>query len=264
MKRLILILLSIGIYTYSQAAVETAKPNAKSDDWGAANANSTTFGGAWLSAPDSTGQPFGIGKTGSFFYAYAVRFPSIDIPQGSTIDSAELWVKSGVGTCASSLCDTAHVKLRAAIYDADDGVQIIDTGGFRLRFASRATANGTIDTADLQSTDWNLGTYYRMPFNQLDSVIQNNISRAGWTSGNSITLFVVASANCPDSSRTVRNYDYPTAGTSYDSLWISYSAAAGGGGGATPNTVVRDAIIRTSQVRAPERMFYRPKENWKW
>lgn len=260
MKRLILILLSIGIYTYSQAAVETARPATTSDDYLGLNNNFTTFGGGWLAGTDSTYPGAGVtgyvGVSGSYGYTRAILFKGVDIPQGATIDSAEWWVKSGCVSCT----DTA--ELRAAVYDADAGVQVVDTAGFRAAWAARSTTSGAIDTAYLATTvSWPLGSYVRLPFNKLDAVVQVAISRSGWASGNNLLLFCVPTAASPANRRATRMIDYSA--STYDSLWISYTAGGGGSPSATPNVVVRTATLRTTTLRAPEKMFYR-KENWRW
>lgn len=261
MKKILLALLLFAPSVWS--AVETARPLSTSDDWGGALNANVSYNGAWLTYTDSTypgaGQASYIGWDGSArAYAHAVRFPSIDIPQGSTIDSAELWVRSGCNACTDSM------RLLISIYDADDGFQVVDTDDFRSKFASRATGSGDLDTAYLSTTtSWALGTYVRIPSNKLDLVIQNNISRAGWTSGNSITLFVTAlDMTASTLRRATREYSY-SSGSTYDSLWISYTASGGGSPSATPNVVIRTATLHTTTLRSPEKLFRR-EETWKW
>lgn len=261
MKKILTFLLVSTIWSGAWAAVEVSKPLTTSDDYLGLNNNLSTFGGAWLAGTDSTYPGAGVtgyvGMTGAYGYTRAIRFPGIDIPQGSTIDSVEWWVKSGCNAC------TDTVELRGGVYNADNGIQVTDTAGFRTAWAARATSTGSIDTGYLRTTtSWALGAYVQLPLYQMDSVVQVAISRAGWTSGNALTLFCVPTAASPANRRATRLIDYSA--STYDSLWISYTAASGGGGGGTPNTVIRSAVIRTTTIRAPERMFYRPKENWKW
>lgn len=260
----ILTVFALICITKVQAATATSKPASTSDDWGGAlNLNSSTYAGAWLAAVDSTvggaGQVSYYGWDGSSrFYAKSTRFPSLSIPQGATIDSAEWWVKVGCSACTDS------VMLIASILDADDGFQVVDTDDFRLKFASKATGSGDIDTAYIPvGTAQSIGAYYRVPFNKLDMVIQNNISRAGWASGNSVTLFLTSVGGSAGAAakKGTREYSY-SSGTTYDSLWVSYTVGGGGGGG-TPNTIVRSATVRSVILRAPEKMFYR-RETWKW
>lgn len=263
MKKILLALLLFAPSVWS--AVATSKAGAKSDDWIGLNNNVTTYAGSWLTGPDSTTAGSFFGKSGgSFYYAHAIRFPNLSIAQGSTIDSAEYWVKNSTNGCGSAgSCNSAQIKIRIALYNADNGVQVVDTAGFRAAWAARATSTGSIDTCTVTATWSTLNGYYRVPFNKLDSVIQTAISRAGWASGNAITLMVTPTSDCVDSARGIRNYDSPTSGSFYDSLWVSYTAGGGGSPSATPNVVVRTATLRTTTLRAPEKMFYR-KENWRW
>jgi hypothetical protein len=249
------------LFTYPVwGAVETSKPASTSDDYLGLNNNLTTFGGTWLGGTDSTYPGAGIagyvGMSGGYSYTRAIRFPSIDIPQGATIDSVEWWVRSGCNAC------TDTIELRGAVYDADNGIQVTDTAGFRTAWASRATSTGSIDTGYLGTvTSWGLGSYVRLPLYQMDSAVQVAISRGGWTSGNALTLFCVATAASPQNRRATRMIDYSA--STYDSLWISYSTTPGGGGGATPNTVIRGATVRSVILRAPDKLF-RHEETWKW
>lgn len=262
MKKILLALLLFAPSVWS--AVVTSKPASTSDDWsGALNANAS-YNGAWLAATDSTGPGAGqasyIGWDGTRYYARAVRFPNISIPQGSTIDSAEYWVRVGCVGCTDSLI------LTASIYNADNAsTQIVDTAGFRAGFGSRATSTGSIDTGFVgTATSWSLGTYVRLPFNKLDSVIQTITNRSGWTSGNAMMLFVCSRGGTLTSTlrRATREYSY-SSGSTYDSLWISYTAGGGGSPSATPNVVIRTATLHTTTLRSPEKLFRR-EETWKW
>ncbi len=257
MKRIIYLAIYLAIMAGSAwGTVETGKPSASSDDWnGAANANAT-FTGAWLGGanPDSTTQLLYLGMTGAWFYAKSTRFTAIDIPQGSTIDSVEYWVKSGANSSDSFI-------VAIAAYDADNGVQVVDTSGFRSAWASATTAR---DTAWISTTtSWVAGTKYKLPYAHTKTVLQEIIDRAGWTSGNNITMMTIGVSGSP-SNRATRGMDFPTAGTSYDSLWISYTAGGGGSPSATPNVVIRSATLHTTTLRAPEKLFYRQKDNWRW
>lgn len=254
------------IYAGSASATDVGYVvNASSNDFSGVNTNRTTYGGTWLTAYDSiyptSGNVGNFGAAGGGFYmARSARFTLVSIPQGSTIDSVEYWVTNGSSGCATALlCNTAHIKVRAFAYNADNAGQIVDTSGFRTAWAAKTTA---ADTAEItNATTWtSLGTRYLVPYPRLKNVVQEVVNRAGWASNNALTILMGVTGDSPDSARAFRNYDSHTKG---DSIWIRYSAASGGGGGATPNTVLRGVTVRGSIIRAPEKMFRR-EESWKW
>lgn len=223
MKIFLIVITLVVLICPVHAATIGTKPASTSDDWGGENAE-VTYNGAWLVAADSTypgaGQATLLGWDGSWgSYAHSTTF-ALAIPQGSTIDSAEYLVRSGCNACTDSL------RLLASILDADIGVQIVDTAGFRLRFSQRAVGILDLDTGYLSTaTPWALAAYVRLPFNKLKGVIQNAVSRAGY--GGSVTIFITdLDQNASTLSRATRSFSY-SSGTTYDSLWVQYTAPTG-------------------------------------
>lgn len=120
--------------------------------------------GASLAVGDNGGT-----KTGSF-----MRFLNVTIPQGATITSAVLSLTADLLTGAIGNVDT---KVRAVA--ADNAVAPTDTTTYNALVRTTASVN-------FDPTSWDLGTNYNSP--DIATVVQEVISRAGWVSGNALTI----------------------------------------------------------------------------
>jgi hypothetical protein len=130
-------------------------------------------------------------SSSSFRYHGGVRFPGINVPQGSTINRATL---SGyVRTDGQDINCTVYGHDTDNAQDFQTNQHVIDTG-FRPRTSNSAPWILENASAGWQSID-------------VSAVVQQLINRGTWTSGNAIALLLIGNS---DSYKTVsfRSYDY--------------------------------------------------------
>jgi hypothetical protein len=147
---------------------------------------------------------------------FAACFTSIPVPQGSTIDSADLTyysVISGVGSCIAKI--HSEPADNPAAYPADSAT-------FLIRYGSR-TGSG-IDWNPVPN--WGVGQWKVSP--DIASEVQALTDRAGWASGQNMSFFTHDDAGAStNSSRSVEPVD--RAGNSnHAKLNISYTEASSG------------------------------------
>lgn len=139
----------------------------------------------------------------------ATRFTNVTIPAGSTVTAATYSVY--VYTTSN---DSPDVDVFAD--DADNSAQPTTT-------ASDLT-NRTETTAKVTWTATNIGTGWKSP-GDVAAVVQEVIDRAGWASGNAITILLDARTTSNDFR--FRCYENDT--TLAAKLDITYTPPAGGG-----------------------------------
>ena len=128
--------------------------------------NTGIFGNDFIYAGDYS--------TSYYDYYSVLRFLSVAIPQGATIDSAYLHLRAE-GTNGSA---TFYTKIKGE--DVDDSAAL----------STQANADGrdrTSASVDWDLAAWNTATWYTSP--DIKSIIQEIVDRAGWSSGNDLTLF---------------------------------------------------------------------------
>lgn len=139
----------------------------------------------------------------------AARFTGATIPPGSTIDSATLSLY-----IHSATYDDTDVTF--FLDDADNSAALTTTAN---DFSSRAAT-----TANVVWTATAVGTGWKSP-GSLTAVVQEVVSRAGWASGNALT--VLMDARTVSNNFRFRSYEYdPTLAAKLD---ITYTPPAGGG-----------------------------------
>lgn len=160
--------------------------------------------GAWVGAVS----PIRIGKGNGYTFHLGFRFTTLAIDQGATINSATLKLNyefsqygGGGGTLYGSAVDNAAQW----------------SGSVKPSNRTKTTASATFarhTTSGIKSFT-------------VTSIVQEIINRAGWASGNSISLFALQTET---TDRQTRFEDFSGAGTDEAQLEIDYTAGGGGGG----------------------------------
>jgi len=121
------------------------------------------------------------------------RFTSVNIPQGSTINSAYLRLKGRL------VQGTADTKIEGE--DTDNAATFVDRADWDAR------VHTTASVAWHGITGWSDGTWYDSP--DIKAVIQEIINRPGWSSGNALVLFWMddGSVHGEDNFAIAYNYD---------------------------------------------------------
>ena len=178
-------------------AVEVVQsPQASTDDCyeNDANAGLNCTGPNWVESGGTA-----AGRRNS-----AVRFPSINVPQGTTIDSAVLSMKTDA---------TGAQKIWGQIFgnDVDNAGPLGDVTGL-----ARTTANTFWQTGNLSSN-----TRYT---HTVTTQVQEIINREGWVSGNAIAIILKGDSG---SNYNAFMYSWDTSSTSADDpiLTINFTVA---------------------------------------
>jgi hypothetical protein len=135
----------------------------------------------------------------------AARFNNVTVPVGATITSATLSLATGA--------KTGDINLDVLAEDVDDS-PALGTGTNELSNKTLTTAT-VLWTGTAASTD----TYNDSP--DISSVIQEIVDRAGWTSGNDITIVITSNTG---NTTQLRAQDY--SGSVPPQLEIVYTAAS--------------------------------------
>lgn len=139
-----------------------------------------------------------------------IRFPNVDIPKGSIIESAALNV------CATNDNATTVVNFQIYACDYDNAVAPTDVASFD------ALVKGT-------EVDWNnvpaftANTWYTSP--DISSLVQAIVNRSGWASGNALMLKIEGLSVGTDVRRIISNYGNYTYPNTEPQLVITYSEA---------------------------------------
>lgn len=144
------------------------------------------------------------------YFAYlhpAWRFQGVNVPVGATIDLANLIINA-----RSSTFSGGGGKLYG--YDTDSAAALSNT--VKPTLMAKTTAFTTVS----QSTATGLRTY------NVTSLVAEIVARAGWASGNNMTIFGIGTTG--GYNRT-RFEDYADGGTDEAQLEIDYTVAGSGG-----------------------------------
>lgn len=130
---------------------------------------------------------FWIG-TGATTSHTGIRFPSVTIPQGATINHARL-----EGSPASNIWSNLVYNLHAE--NSDNSPPFSSAS----RPSSRAPSANF--TAFAEDSNWLMGNYYDL--GAVDRLVQGIVNRAGWASGNALSF--IARGNTPWSRKHLMN-----------------------------------------------------------
>jgi hypothetical protein len=131
----------------------------------------------------------------------ALRFQTIDIPQGATIDSATLTLKR-ISTSGSPTIN---------IYGSDVDNAPAWGSGNRVKDITKTAAFTVLDTANATSA------------NDVTAIIQELVDRPGWASGNDISFGFFQ----PSTGGNWKGYSFEKGGADIPTLDITYTAGGG-------------------------------------
>lgn len=175
-----------------------------------------------------------MGDIGGTGYNGGYRFTNVTVPQGATIDGAKLTFQAqnnfGVTTC----------RLRVFGVDADDYDGFSDSAGDRPRDVTVTTAY-----VDWTAATWTSGSNYDTP--DIKAVVQEIVDRAGWASGNDMSIVIKNNGSDANARRGAKSYENSTSDCAL--LTITYSTASGPANLKTYNTNAA-ANIKTINTNA--------------
>jgi type IV pilus assembly protein PilY1 len=128
----------------------------------------------------------------TYGYDAFLRFTSVTIPPGSTIDTAVLKVACAIASSATTM--------RLKVYACDEDNAAAPTDAAEAVADPRTTAGVDWDV----SGSWSLNTWYDSP--DISAVIQEVVDRGGWSSGNALMLLVDNDGSDLNALREI--YDY--------------------------------------------------------
>lgn len=152
-----------------------------------------------------------IGNVTDAWYLSALRFLSVPVPQGATIESAKI-------TLCAHADETSSVNFRIAGEDVDDAATFGSGHQPYAVYGAKTTANVVWTPGN-----WTAGSWYESP--DIKTIIQELVDRAGWASGADMAFVLYASSNAETAYRRFRTYDY-TGNASGAKLDITYTAAS--------------------------------------
>lgn len=134
-----------------------------------------------------------IGQVGGGTYDSFIRFRNITIPKGATIVSAIVRFVSYENAAV------AGAKSKCYFNDVDDAVAP----------TSHTQADALALTAAVDwgvTTQWQIGSTYDTP--DLTAILQTIVDRAGWVSGNDVTVVIKNDDSAAGAKRSPRSGDY--------------------------------------------------------
>jgi hypothetical protein len=215
--------------------VEASNPLDPSDTWqvGAGNDDANEFGSGGFDADDDYNRVHSYTNTSSSNYiCCGVRFTSVNIPQGSTITSAniQLYIVSG-----------SYDDINCVIYGNDvDNAQDFSDNPHIISEADRSRTSASVSwVQDSLGTTWKEKS--------VTNIIQEIVNRSGWSSGNALVLLFIANT---DVSKALRAKSYEGSTTQCPKLYIEWTS----GGGQTYEINV-DAVVKASAEKSLQTTF---------
>ena len=127
-------------------------------------------------------------------YSWSIfaRIAGLTIPQGSTIDSATIHFHTPVSSSATG---------KTVIIDGNDiDTAAIPTDEGHIRSATKTSA----------TVSWTFGAISggTVESPEIKTIVQEIVNRAGWASGNAMTIYLHTPTTSSDWDLTVRTYDH--------------------------------------------------------
>ncbi len=156
--------------------------------------------------PQHTINEVNLGDFGSFLTWILCRFQNVTIPKGATINSATFTVVNQGGGAGDDADGTVYCE------DIDDSPTISAT--------DTDITGRTLTTASVSWLDLNIGVGNTSSPPDMASVIQEVVDRAGWASGNDLSVIGV-----PNTNGRILNFEsYEQSTANAAKLDIDYSA----------------------------------------
>jgi hypothetical protein len=133
-----------------------------------------------------------LGKYGTMAENNGVRFTSVTLPQGATINAAYLSFYA-FGALSGTTC-----KVTIKGHNTDNAPTFSTKADFDGRARTSAGVSWTIP-------GWSDATWYDSP--SITSVVQEIVNRAGWASGNAMAFFVDDDGSSDSALRKARSWD---------------------------------------------------------
>jgi hypothetical protein len=146
-----------------------------------------------------------IGETDTYIYHMYLMFENIDIPYGSTINSAYIKLKSYES-------DTDNNTIRIYVADIDVTEPPYNADEFMDLYSNKSSIFATWDISNLDEDVW---------YDSIDisTLIQRNINNTWWTSGKYIYILI----RSVDSYGIINFHDYESMPSYAPQLVVSYS-----------------------------------------
>jgi len=133
-----------------------------------------------------------LGNVGGTSYTGWICFRSVNIPQGSTINSAVVKLTSWTNR------SNGAVNLLLSAHDVDDGEPVYSDADFSTKYAQKTAAGVAWNNVGA----WSYGVQYSSP--DITSVIQEIVNRPGWVAGNDILIFIANNGSSTSAYRQAR------------------------------------------------------------
>jgi len=163
----------------------------------------------------SSGTDF-IGASTTLFYCVGMRFQTIPIPQGATIDSASVAVQPDRNSLYA-------IDLYIHAEDVDSGATWAAAHTPADGYGNRTTAKTRWTTA----AAWTAGTWYQSP--DIGAVVEEVVGRPGWALNADLNLLITNVAVTLPGTNMWRRFDTYEGGAG-GKFNCSYTEAAAGGG----------------------------------
>lgn len=152
------------------------------------------------------------GLIGGVNHNGCMHFDDVQIPNGATINSAVIEWKSALG-------NSENIVMEIYGYDADN----VDTADYDDDGSYFASSNFTSASAAWSFSDnTTTGSWYQT--SDFSSVVKEIVDRAGWSSGNSMCIFVMENGSGNNKEQTP--YTYDNAAADAPKLLVSYTEAS--------------------------------------
>ena len=149
------------------------------------NNNATTMKVGYQAADDMT-------PADGYSWSIFARIAGVDVPQGSTIETAILHFHQPVSSSATG---------KSVTIDGND----VDTAAIPSAEADIRSATKTTATVS-----WTIGTISGTTVDtpEIKTIVQEIVNRAGWASGNAMTIYIHTPSTSADWDLTARSYDH--------------------------------------------------------
>jgi hypothetical protein len=145
----------------------------------------------------ATGMTLQLGVTGTAFYLVGVRFTDVNIPQGATINAADIQL------CANGN-SSQQLNVTLAAENVDNAATFSSGHQPKDAYASATSAQVVWN---IGTAPWSAGSWYTSV--DISSVIQEIVNLAGWASGGALNVLLWNTGkSLTIQTRTIRSWDY--------------------------------------------------------